>query len=217
MVKTVIKRDGRKVPFNSQKIYDAISKASSVAKPDLFTEITTFVTNDINKEEASVEEIQDLVEKALVEFDQYDTAKAYILYRDQRTKARDLNSTLNKTLYELVSVEANDSDLKRENANIDGNAPMGIMLQFGSEISKKFALDNLINPTVARAHKEGSHHLHDLNFFPITWNCCQIPAGKLLKQGFYTGHGYIRQPNSINTAAALMCIILQSNQNEMFR
>lgn len=216
MVKTVIKRDGRKVPFNSQKIYEAISKASSVAKPDLFTEITTFVTNDINKEEASVEEIQDLVEKALVEFDQYDTAKAYILYRDQRTKARDLNSTLNKTLHELVSVEANDSDLKRENANIDGNAPMGIMLQFGSEISKKFALDNLINPTVARAHKEGSHHLHDLNFFPITWNCCQIPAGKLLKQGFYTGHGYIRQLNSINTAAALMCIILQSNQNEMF-
>lgn len=216
MVKTVIKRDGRKVPFNSQKIYDAISKASSIAKPDLFTEITTFVTNDINKEETSVEEIQDLVEKALVEFDQYDTAKAYILYRDQRTKARDLNSTLNKTLYELVSVEANDSDLKRENANIDGNAPMGIMLQFGSEISKKFTLDSLINPIIARAHKEGLLHLHDLNFFPITWNCCQIPAGKLLKQGFHTGHGYIRQPNSINTAAALMCIILQSNQNEMF-
>lgn len=216
MVKTVIKRDGRKVPFNSQKIYDAISKASSVAKPDLFTEITTFVTNDINKEEASVEEIQDLVEKALVEFDQYDTAKAYILYRDQRTKARDLNSTLNKTLRELVSVEANDSDLKRENANIDGNAPMGIMLQFGSEISKKFALDTLINPIIARTHKKGYLHIHDLNFYPFTWNCCQIPAGKLLKSGFSTGHGFIRQPNSINTAAALMCIILQSNQNEMF-
>ena len=216
MVKTVIKRDGRKVPFNSQKIYDAISKASSVAKPDLFTEITTFVTNDINKEEASVEEIQDLVEKALVEFDQYDTAKAYILYRDQRTKARDLNSTLNKTLQELVSVEASNSDLKRENANIDGNAPMGIMLQFGSEISKKFTLDNLLNPTIARAHKEGLLHIHDLNFYPITWNCCQIPAGKLLKQGFSTGHGHIRKPNNIQTAAALMCILIQSNQNEMY-
>ena len=216
MVKVVIKRDGRKVPFNPQKIYEAISKAALTYNPELFTKITSFVTNDITKEEASVEEIQDLVEKALVEFDQYDTAKAYILYRDQRTKARDLNSTLNKTLHELVSVEANDSDLKRENANIDGNAPMGIMLQFGSEISKKFTLDNLLNPTIARAHIEGDLHIHDLNFFPITWNCCQIPAGKLLQHGFSTGHGHIRKPNNIQTAAALMCILIQSNQNEQF-
>lgn len=216
MVKVVIKRDGRKVPFNPQKIYEAISKAAPTYNSELFTKITSFVSNDITKEEASVEEIQDLVEKALVEFDQYDTAKAYILYRDQRTKARDLNSTLNKTLQELVSVEANDSDLKRENANIDGNAPMGIMLQFGSEVSKKFALDNLINPIIARAHKEGYLHIHDLNFYPITWNCCQIPAGKLLKSGFSTGHGHIRKPNNIQTAAALMCILIQSNQNEMY-
>lgn len=216
MVKVVIKRDGRKVPFNPQKIYEAISKAALTYNPELFTKITSFVTNDITKEEASVEEIQDLVEKALVEFDQYDTAKAYILYRDQRTRARDLNSTLNKTLKELISVEANDSDLKRENANIDGNAPMGIMLQFGSEISKKFTLDNLLNPIVARAHIEGDHHLHDLNFYPITWNCCQIPAGKLLQQSFSTGHGHIRKPNNIQTAAALMCILIQSNQNEMY-
>lgn len=216
MVNIVIKRDGRKVPFNPQKIYEAISKAAPTYNPELFTKITSFVTDDITKEEASVEEIQDLVEKALVEFDQYDTAKAYILYRDQRTKARDLNSTLNKTLHELVSVEANDSDLKRENANIDGNAPMGIMLQFGSEISKKFTLDNILNPAVARAHIEGDHHLHDLNFFHITWNCCQIPAGKLLQHGFSTGHGHIRRPNNIQTAAALMCILIQSNQNEQF-
>lgn len=216
MVKVVIKRDGRKVPFNPQKIYEAISKAAPTYNAELFTKITSFVTNDITKEEASVEEIQDLVEKALVEFDQYDTAKAYILYRDQRTKARDLNSTLNKTLKELISVEASDSDLKRENANIDGNAPMGIMLQFGSEVSKKFALDNLINPIIARAHREGYLHIHDLNFYPITWNCCQIPAGKLLKSGFSTGHGHIRKPNNIQTAAALMCILIQSNQNEQF-
>lgn len=217
MVKTVIKRDGRKVPFDETKIYNAINKASSIIDSAVLnTEIVSHVINNIDKEEISVEEIQDLVEKALVEFDQYDTAKAYILYRDQRTKARDLNSTLNKTLQELVSVEANDSDLKRENANIDGNAPMGIMLQFGSEISKKFTLDNLLNPTIARAHKEGDLHIHDLNFYPITWNCCQIPAGKLLKHGFSTGHGHIRKPNNIQTAAALMCILIQSNQNEMY-
>lgn len=216
MIKTVIKRDGRKVPFDSQKIFAAVSKASPLSNPELFNKITSFVSNDITKEEVTVEEIQDLVEKTLVELDQYDTAKAYILYRDQRTKARDINSSLNKTLHELVSVEATDSDIKRENANIDGNAPMGIMLQFGSEISKKYSLDNLIKPIIAKAHKEGYIHIHDLNFYGICFNCLQIPTGKLLKQGFSTGHGFIREPNSIQTAAALMCILIQSSQNEHF-
>ena len=216
MVKTVIKRDGRKVPFDSQKIYNAIAKAAPINNSTVFTTVTSFVTNAINKEEITVEEIQDLVEKALVELDQYDTAKAYILYRDKRTKARDINSSLNKTLTELVSTESTDSDLKRENANIDGNAPMGIMLQFGSEISKKFSLDNLIRPNIAKAHKEGYIHIHDLNFYGICFNCLQIPAGKLLKKGFSTGHGFIREPNSIQTAAALMCILIQSSQNEFF-
>lgn len=121
-----------------------------------------------------------------------------------------------KIISDLLSLEAKESDTKRENANIDSNAPMGIMLQFGSEVSKKYCLDNIIKHEQAEAHINGTMHIHDLNFYPITFNCCQIPAGKLLHSGFSTGHGYIREPNSIQTASALMCIILQANQNEMF-
>lgn len=211
----VVKRDGRLVPFDETKITLAISKALKCSPKDLAVLINE-ITSQITQTKISVEEIQDLVEKALINHNYADTAKAYILYRNERTKRREAHSDLNKTISSLVSSEASDLDLKRENANIDGNAPMGIMLQFGSEVSKKFALENLIEPEQARAHQEGLIHIHDLNLYSVCFNCCQIPAGKLLKQGFSTGHGYIREPNSIQTAAALMCIIIQSNQNSMF-
>lgn len=212
---TVVKRDGRLVPFDETKITLAISKALKCSPQDLVVLINE-ITSQITQPKISVEEIQDLVEKALINHNYADAAKAYILYRNERTKRREARSDLNKTISSLVSSEASDLDLKRENANIDGNAPMGIMLQFGSEVSKKFALENLIEPEQARAHQEGLIHIHDLNLYSVCFNCCQIPAGKLLKQGFSTGHGYIREPNSIQTAAALMCIIIQSNQNSQF-
>ena len=212
---TVVKRDGRLVPFDETKITLAISKALKCSPQDLVVLINE-ITSQITQSKISVEEIQDLVEKALINHNYANAAKAYILYRNERTKRREARSDLNKTISSLVSSEASDLDLKRENANIDGNAPMGIMLQFGSEVSKKFALENLIEPEQARAHQEGLIHIHDLNLYSVCFNCCQIPAGKLLKQGFSTGHGYIREPNSIQTAAALMCIIIQSNQNSMF-
>lgn len=212
---TVVKRDGRLVPFDETKITLAISKALKCSPQNLVVLINE-ITSQITQPKISVEEIQDLVEKALINHNYADAAKAYILYRNERTKRREARSDLNKTISSLVSSEASDLDLKRENANIDGNAPMGIMLQFGSEVSKKFALENLIEPEQARAHQEGLIHIHDLNLYSVCWNCCQLPAGKLLKQGFSTGHGYIREPNSIQTAAALMCIIIQSNQNSMF-
>lgn len=217
----VIKRDGRKVPFDRSKIANAVDKAapghSFLGVGDY---ISSIVSWKISKKEIHVEEIQDLVEKLLMRDDLYDlsnAAKAYILYRNERTKARELNSALIQTVSDMFGKEATEMDSKRENANIDGNSPMGIMLQIGSELSKKYALDYSIKPEQAQSHINGDIHIHDLNFYDITFNCCQIPADKLLKQGFYTGHGYIRQPNNINTAAALMCIILQSNQNEMFR
>lgn len=216
---TVIKRDGRKVPFDRSKIAAAVNKAT-IGHPfmDVGEYISSLVACKIGKKEAHVEEIQDLVEKLLMRddlSDLSDVAKAYILYRNERTKARELGSPLIQTVSDMFGKEATEMDSKRENANIDGNSPMGIMLQIGSELSKKYALDYSIKPEQAQAHINGDIHIHDLNFYDITFNCCQIPAGKLLKQGFYTGHGYIRQPNNINTAAALMCIILQSNQNEM--
>lgn len=213
---TIIKKDGRKVDFNPLKISNAISKANKDSLTNI-EELTNEIISQLTKSEISVEEIQDLVEQTLVKHNLFETAKAYILYRNERTKARELGSTLIQTVSDMFGKEATEMDSKRENANIDGNAPMGIMLQIGSELSKKYALDYSIKPEQAQAHINGDMHIHDLNLYNITFNCCQIPAGKLLKQGFLTGHGFIRQPSNINTAAALMCIILQSNQNDMFR
>lgn len=217
MFPIVIKRDMREVSFDTKKIFNALNKACS--NDQLCKELTSEITEQIdslNKEKLSVEEIQDLVEKTLVKHNMYDEAKAYILYRNQRTKNRNLNSALTKTISDLVTKKSTDMDLKRENANIDANAPMGIMLKFGSETSKQYALDYVIKPEIAEAHRNGDIHIHDLDFYTITFNCCQIPLGKLLKNGFSTGHGYIREPQSIQTAANLACIVLQSNQNDMY-
>lgn len=213
----VIKRDGRKLPFDPNKITTAISKTNSNLSSSLLSSLAQEVTNQLPDTEVSVETIQDLVEKTLVSHNLFQEAKSYILYRNQRAKFRDLNSDLTQTINNLVVQKSTDSDLKRENANINADAPMGIMLKFGSEASKHYSLNHLINPEQAEAHKRGDLHIHDLDFFPLTINCLQIPAGKLLEKGFFTGHGLIRTPHSIQTAAALMCIIIQSSQNDHHR
>lgn len=217
MAITVIKRDGRKTSFEPEKITNAISAAGSNLSSSLVSALTNEVLNQLPDGEISVETIQDLVEKTLVSHNLFSAAKSYILYRNQRAKFRDLNSDLTQTINNLVVQKSTDSDLKRENANINADAPMGIMLKFGSEASKHYSLNHLIKPEQAEAHLRGDLHIHDLDFFPLTLNCLQIPAGKLLEKGFFTGHGLIRSPNSIQTAAALMCIIIQSSQNDHHR
>lgn len=214
MAITVIKRDGRKVPLDPNKITTAISKTDASLGSSLLLSLTDEVVNQLPDTEISVETIQDLVEKTLVSHNLFAQAKSYILYRNQRSKMRDLNNDLTQTINSLVVQKSTDSDLKRENANINADAPMGIMLKFGSEASKHYSLNHLIKPEQAEAHQRGDLHIHDLDFFPLTINCLQIPAGKLLEKGFFTGHGLIRSPNSIQTAAALMCIIIQSSQND---
>lgn len=215
MAITVIKRDGRKVAFDPNKISSALSKITPPLPLACIGDLTYEVECQVHDGEISVETIQDLVERALVSHNLFNAAKSYILYRNQRAKFRDLNSDLTQTINNLVVQKSTDSDLKRENANINADAPMGIMLKFGSEASKHYSLNHLIKPEQAEAHLRGDFHIHDLDFFPLTINCLQIPAGKLLEKGFFTGHGLIRQPNSIQTAAALMCIIIQSSQNDM--
>ena len=217
MAITVIKRDGRKVPLDPNKITTAISKTDASLGSSLLLSLTDEVVNQLPDTEISVETIQDLVEKTLVSHNLFAQAKSYILYRNQRSKMRDLNNDLTQTINSLVVQKSTDSDLKRENANINADAPMGIMLKFGSEASKHYSLNHLIKPEQAEAHQRGDLHIHDLDFFPLTINCLQIPAGKLLEKGFFTGHGLIRSPNSIQTAAALMCIIIQSSQNDHHR
>ena len=220
----IIKRDGRIVPIDESRIADAVKRAAiygcnmsdDTAIKNLCNRVVHAVeeTFDFTKD-VSVEDIQDTVEKALMAYAP-DVARQYILYRKQRTDVRESKTKLQDTLDEILNTAVKDSNLLRENGNINGNAPMAKMLRIGSESSKDFYLRRMISPQFSKAHREGYWHIHDLDFYALALNCCQIDLGRLLKNGFSTGHGYIRPPKSIRTAASLACIVLQSNQNDMF-
>ena len=212
------KRDARVEEFSSSKLIKAISKCFDEVhntNQALVYEIANSVQNKIS-DNSGVETIQDLVEQELVKRGMYDEAKAYIIYRHDRAKARDANTQLTKIFDDINKIESSELDLKRENANIDANTSMGTMLKIGTEASKDYNLKYLIKPKFAMQHENGDFHVHDLDFYSITMNCLFIPLAKLLKSGFNTGHGTVREPQSIHTAANLACIVLQSNQNEMF-
>jgi anaerobic ribonucleoside-triphosphate reductase len=220
MINKIKKRDGRIVRFNQEKINDAIMKAFlAVGKSaKMADEITSYVVNILDSKYKnqipSVEDIQDEVERALVFFKEVEVAKAYILYREERSKVRDRNTRLMKTFQDIAFSKSTESDLKRENANINGDTPMGAMLKYGSEGAKEFNKIFVLNPKHAKAHEEGLIHIHDLDFLTLTMTCCQIDIGKLFKGGFQTGHGALREPQDIKTYAALACIAIQSNQND---
>jgi len=142
---------------------------------------------DPDKKVPGVEEIQDVVERVLIEEGMAKTAKEYILYRAERTRIREMNTRLMKIYEELTFKESKDNDLKRENANIDGDTAMGTMLKYGSEGAKQFCEMFILKPEHAKAHKEGDIHIHDLDFLTLTTTCCQIDIIKLFKNGFSTG------------------------------
>ena len=120
-----------------------------------------------------------------------------------------------KDIFDNITVlQAKDSDLKRDNANINGDTPMGAMLQYGANTAKEYNLDYLIKPEIAKLHREGWIHIHDLDFYAWTTTCTQIELRKLFKGGFDTGHGHLREPKSIGSYAALAAIAIQSNQND---
>lgn len=227
MIRFIVKRDGRKVAFNRNKIANAIKKALLSVHPDdelseqdleLVERLTVEVVDQINCNEdcaPTVEEIQDIIEKVLIKNNLSLEAKNFILYRQQRTNARTYNADLTRIYRDLTSKSTADMDLKRENANIDANAPMGLMLRFGSEGSKDFVKRYVLKPEHSIAHSNGSIHIHDLDFYLLTINCCQINLTDLFRRGFSTGHGFLREPQSIQSAAALSCIAVQSNQNDM--
>lgn len=214
--------------FNEDKISNAIRKALISAHPDdkstsqyeedLVEKLTRRVVSDIEKqnlEEPSVENTQDIIEKVLIQEGMASEAKNFILYRQNRTNVRNYNTDLTKIYRDLTSKSTADMDLKRENANIDANAPMGLMLRFGSEGSKDYVRRYVLRPEHSIAHSRGDIHIHDLDFYMLTINCCQIGLKDLFKRGFSTGHGFLREPQSIQSAAALCCIAIQSNQNDM--
>lgn len=227
MIRYIVKRDGRKVSFNRDKIANAIKKALMSVHPDdelserdlkLVEELTSEVVSTIeakSTEAPTVEDTQDIIERVLIKHNLSDEAKNFILYRQQRTNARNYNAELTQIYRDLTSKSSADMDLKRENANIDANAPMGLMLRFGSEGSKDFVKRYVLKPEHALAHTKGLIHIHDLDFYLLTINCCQINLTELFQRGFSTGHGFLREPQSIQSAAALCCIAIQSNQNDM--
>ena len=221
MITKIMKRDGREVPFNIEKIANAIYKAAQAAGGQnydtalkLAEEVTMILDKKFKSEIPGVEDIQDIVEKVLIENGHAKTAKEYILYRAERTRVREMDTRLMKVYEDLTFKDAKDVDIKRENANIDGNTAMGTMLKYGSEGAKQFYDLFVLNPAHSKAHKNGDFHIHDLDFLTLTTTCCQIDIIKLFKDGFSTGHGYLREPNDIRSYSALACIAIQSNQND---
>lgn len=212
----IYKRDGKTQDFNEDKILNAIIRAMKTANcVDLVkaNAITKRVVDKV-KDSITVEEIQDIVEKELMKSSK-DAARAYILYRDHHEKIRESKTNLFKTLKDIMNSDARENDLLRENANTDGNAPMGIMLKVGSEASKDYYKKFILDADISAAHTNGDIHIHDLDFYTKTNNCMHINLEPLLRDGFSTGHGVIRGANSIESAAALACIIIQANQNDM--
>ena len=221
MITTITKRDGRQVFFDINKIASAIDKAfqATVGAKDysVCLSLAHEVSNRFEEKgitSPTVEQIQDSVERVLIDHGYVRTAKAYILYRAERTRVRNMNDRLMKTFEDITYKDATDSDIKRENANIDGNTAMGSMLKYGSEGAKHFYESYVLNPKHSEAHRNGDIHIHDLDFYTLTTTCCQIDLLKLFKGGFSTGHGVLREPNDIASYASLACIAIQSNQND---
>ncbi|MBE6033957.1 MAG: anaerobic ribonucleoside triphosphate reductase [Clostridiales bacterium] len=221
MIKHIKKRDGRTAKFDIDKIAAAIYKAAQVLGGHdyemaryLARQAELYLLEIKHTEAPTVEEIQDAVEKILIENGHARTAKEYILYRAERTRIREMNTRLMKIYEDLTFKEAKENDIKRENANIDGDTAMGTMLKYGSEGAKQFYEMYVLNPAHSKAHMEGDIHIHDLDFLTLTTTCCQIDIKNLFKGGFSTGHGFLREPNDIQSYAALACIAIQSNQND---
>ncbi len=221
MIHSIIKRDGRVVLYDQTKIAAAILKALEAVQEGDASDAAR-IANDVQRDleidfptvPPDIETIQDAVERQLMNHGFNSAAKAYILYRANRTRAREANTALMKTIDEITNSDARISDLKRDNANIDGNTAMGSMLQIGSAGAKAYNEAYLLRPEHAVAYREGDIHVHDFDFYSLTTTCCQIDILKLFHGGFSTGHGFLREPQSIASYAALAAIAIQSNQND---
>ncbi|HJF53368.1 MAG TPA: anaerobic ribonucleoside triphosphate reductase [Butyricicoccus pullicaecorum] len=221
MIAQIIKRDGRQSAFELDKITNAIFQAAQASgghdyqmAETLARQVEQNLEQALSGEIPTVEQIQDEVERVLVETGHARTAKRYILYRNERTRVREMNTRLMKVYEDLTFKSSLENNVKRENANIDGDTAMGTMLKYGSEGAKQFYEMFILDPEHARAHREGDIHIHDLDFLTLTTTCCQIDLLKLFQGGFSTGHGFLREPNDIRSYSALACIALQSNQND---
>jgi len=218
----VKKRDGKIVEYDAHKNFNAVRSANVDSKDKKMSikEISEIVykiedrLKDITT--PSVERIQDVTEDVLMKCGRGLTAKSYILYRSEHAKIRESQKDLMDKFYDLTFKSSEELESKRDNANINTDSPMGTMLKYGTESSNYFSDNYMLPKEFSAAHKEAFIHIHDKDFEFLTFNCLQMDIIKLLAGGFNTGHGYIREPQTIRSYASLACIALQSSQNDMF-
>ncbi|MEE3447898.1 MAG: anaerobic ribonucleoside triphosphate reductase, partial [Bacteroidales bacterium] len=215
MIQTVVKRDGRIVGFNEEKIASAIRRAMLQTELGEDDKLINKITNRIacnGKQQMTVEEIQDCVEKELMKSPRKEVARAYISYRDKRSVARQAKT---RDVFTEI-IEAKSNDITRENANMNADTPAGMMMKFASETTKPFVDDYLLSPEVKEAVKNGYLHIHDKDYYPTkSLTCVQHPLDKILTYGFNAGHGESRPAKRIETASILGCISMETAQNEM--
>ncbi|EGK8083826.1 anaerobic ribonucleoside triphosphate reductase [Campylobacter lari] len=219
-IKFIIKRDKSQVAFDIFKIKNAIFKANinstdEKLNNDFLDKLCDEVVALLDEKHTQVEQIQDKVEEVLIKNALVNTAKSYILYRQKRTQIRNGSYDLLSLYDDLTFKDSKEADLKRENANINSDSAMGMMLKYGSEGAKYYVDECILPKHITNAHKNGDIHIHDKDFYMLTQTCCQIDLLKLFENGFSTGHGSLREPNDIRSYASLACIALQANQNEM--
>ncbi len=215
MVKRVLKRDGRRVDFNNQKIVAAILKAMDVTDNGedivLAAQIAQAIS-ELDKDEMTVEEIQDVVENHLMNSPRQEVAKEYIRYRNKRNIARKAKS--NEIFETIIQAQAND--ITRENANMNADTPAGMMMKFASEATKSYVDECLLSDPVREAVAGNYIHIHDKDYYPTkSLTCIQHPLDIILEHGLRAGHGESRPAKRIETASVLACISMETVQNEM--
>ncbi|MDE6448949.1 MAG: anaerobic ribonucleoside-triphosphate reductase, partial [Muribaculaceae bacterium] len=215
MIQTVLKRDGRVVGYNEEKIKAAIRKAMLQTKLGEDEGLIMKIVDRIGvtgNEQMSVEEIQDRVELELMKSTRKEVAKRYIAYRNQRSIARRAKT---RDMF-LEIIEAKNNDVTRENANMNTDSPAGMMMKFASETTKPFVDDYLLSEEAREAVNNGYLHIHDKDYYPTkSLTCVQHPLDRILKAGFVAGHGESRPAKRIETASIIGCISLETAQNEM--
>ena len=210
MIVKVLKRDGRQVDFDNRKIVDAVLKAMSVTDAGedivLAAEIAASISK-MNKAVMSVEEIQDCVEFELMNSPRKEVAKKYIAYRNQRNLARKANSQ--KIFQEIIEAQA--TEITRENANMNADTPAGMMMKFASESTKSYVDESMLSDDVKEAVRNNYLHIHDKDYYPTkSLTCIQHPLDKILQDGFFAGHGESRPAKRIETASILGCISMET-------
>ena len=215
MIQTVVKRDGRIVGYNEEKVKAAIRKAMLQTEKGEDESLIMRIVDRITakgKENMEVEQIQDMVEEELMKSSRKEVAKKYIAYRDMRRIAR--NAKTRDIFLEIIN--AKNNDVTRENANMNADSPAGMIMKFASETTKKFVDDYLLSPEAKEAVRGNYLHVHDKDYYPTkSLTCVQHPLDNILKYGFAAGHGESRPAKRIETASVIACISLETAQNEM--